>query len=233
MKSKLILLSSIICCACSNTQNTIDLSGEWQVTTDSANWTGTILTLPGSLTSNGIGDEISLSTPWTGTIVDSSYFKTDEYAAYRQNGNIKVPFWLQPTHYYKGAAWYKKEINIPSDWKGKAIELFLERCHWESQVWIDGEKIGMNNSLGTPHCYDLTQILTPGKHTLEIRIDNRIKDIDPGRDSHSITDHTQGNWNGIIGDICLNVRPLVHVDHTTIYTDIAKKSIRVDVSVLT
>lgn len=232
MKSKLILLSSIICCACSNTQNSIDLSGEWQVTTDSANWTGTSLTLPGSLTSNGIGDEIGLSTPWTGTIVDSSYFKTDEYAAYRQNGNIKVPFWLQPTHYYKGAAWYKKEVNIPSDWKGKAIELFLERCHWESQVWIDGEKIGMNNSLGTPHCYDLTQILTPGKHTLEIRIDNRIKDIDPGVDSHSITDHTQGNWNGIIGDICLNVRPLVHVDHTTIYTDIAKKSIRVDVSVL-
>lgn len=232
MKSKLILLSSIICCACNNTQNSIDLSGEWQVTTDSTNWAGKTLILPGSLTSNGIGDEISLSTPWTGTIVDSSYFKTDEYAAYRQNGNIKVPFWLQPTHYYKGAAWYRKEVNIPSDWKGKAIELFLERCHWESQVWIDGEKIGMNNSLGTPHCYDLTQVLTPGTHTLEIRIDNRIKDIDPGRDSHSITDHTQGNWNGIIGDICLNVRPLVHVENTAIYTDIAKKSIRVNVSVL-
>ena len=70
------------------------------ITTDSTNWTGKTLTLPGSLTSNGIGDEISLSTLWTGTIVDSSYFKTDEYAAYRQNGNIKVPFWLQPTHYY-------------------------------------------------------------------------------------------------------------------------------------
>src|SRR5690606_218421 len=37
---------------------------------------------------------------------------------------------------YKGIAWYEKEIYVPADWKDKEVELFLERAHWETQVWI-------------------------------------------------------------------------------------------------
>src|SRR5262249_30233041 len=54
------------------------------------------LILPGSLSTQGIGDEISLQTKWTGEIVDESWFTAPEYAKYRQPGNIKIPFWLQP-----------------------------------------------------------------------------------------------------------------------------------------
>lgn len=85
----------------------------------------------------------------------------------------------------------------------------------------------MQNTLGTPHQYDLSDVLTPGKHTLTLRIDNRIKDIDPGENSHSISDHTQGNWNGVIGDMYLQVRPQVSIVHTDIYPDINAKNIRV------
>lgn len=231
MKLKSFILSGIVMCSCTNTQDIINLAGNWQVTTDSTRWDGTSLVLPGSLTSNGIGDPITLNTPWTGAIADSSFFKADEYAEYRKEGNIKIPFWLQPTHYYKGAAWFQREIDVPDSWTGQDIQLFLERCHWESQVWIDDQKVGMQNSLGTPHCYDLTQLLTPGKHTLKIRIDNSIKDFDPGYNSHSISDHTQGNWNGIIGDMFIKVRPLVHTAHTAIYPNIKDKSVRVKLNI--
>lgn len=104
---------------------------------------------------------------------------------------------------------------------------FLERCHWETRLWVDDKEIGMQNTLGTPHQYDLSDVLTPGKHTLTLRIDNRIKDIDPGENSHSISDHTQGNWNGVIGDMYLQVRPQVSIVHTDIYPDINAKNIRV------
>lgn len=59
------------------------------------------------MTSNGLGEDITVSTPWTGGIVDSAYFRSDAYARYRESGHIKVPFWLQPVKYYKGVAWYK------------------------------------------------------------------------------------------------------------------------------
>ena len=77
--------------------------------------------------------------------------------------------------------------------------LTLERPHWETRVWLDQRAVGTNNSLSTPHEYDLGTGLTPGRHTLTIRVDNRIL-VDVGDWSHSVSDHTQGNWNGIVGN---------------------------------
>src|SRR5882724_11892661 len=65
--------------------------------------------LPGSLSEQGIGDPISIDTPWTGGIVDRSFFTAPEFARYRVPGQVKVPFWLQPETYYAGAAWYQRE----------------------------------------------------------------------------------------------------------------------------
>jgi len=98
-----------------------------------------------------------------------------------------------PDKHYVGAAWYQKEVNIPADWKGERILLFLERPHIETTVWVNGQKTGMQNSLCVPHQYDITHYVRPGKCTITIRVDNRIKEINVGPDSHSITDQTQGN----------------------------------------
>lgn len=204
----------------------IDLAGTWQFATDSVNYHRSVK-LPGSVVENGFGDEIGVKTRWTGSVVDSAYFKSDAYAPYRVAGNIKVPFWLQPKKYYKGAAWYRKEVTIPKDWRNCEISLFMERCHWETRVWVDGKEAGMQNSLGTPHRYDLTQQLSPGKHTIVLCVDNSVKSVDPGRDSHSISDHTQGNWNGVVGEIYLEAKNQVNVAHTAIYPDVASKSIKV------
>ena len=85
--------------------------------------------------------------------------------------------------------------------------------------------------MSAPHIYDLSKIITPGEHTLTLRIDNRIKEIDPGRDAHSISDNTQTNWNGIIGDMKLVSRPLVYISEVQLYPDVDKKIVRVNVTV--
>src|ERR1035437_9234648 len=220
----------------------INLAGTWQFATDpsdkgiSEGWYNQPIkeriVLPGSMTSNGKGDDISVTTPWTGGIVDSSFFTKPEYAKYREPGNIKVPFWLQPIKYYKGAAWYQKDAIIPADWAGQYIELFLERCHWESKLWVDGKAFGIQNSLGTPHRFVLSSFLTPGKHRLSICVDNRVKSFDPGENSHSISDHTQTNWNGLVGQLYLEARPLVNIRSIAVYPDINTKKIAVEVNIL-
>ena len=213
----------------------IDLSGQWNFQVDSLDqgithqWFSKELkdkiTLPGSMTTNGKGYDITIHTPWTGSIVDSSWFFKPEYAKYRQPGNIKVPFWLQPVKYYKGAAWYQKKVTIPPSWKGKHIELFIERSHWETTVWVNDNNMGMKNSLGAPHAFDLTKSLEPGTHTITVRVDNRIKDINVGENSHSITDHTQTNWNGMIGKLFISARPAVYLDDVQLYPDIKNKKV--------
>jgi hypothetical protein len=215
--------------------NKIDLSGQWNFQIDSLDkgvsekWFDKKLTdkinLPGSMTTNGKGDDITINTPWTGSIVDSSWFFKPEYAKYRKPGNIKVPFWLQPLKYYKGAAWYQKTVNIPPSWKGKYLEFFIERSHWETTVWVDDKEIGMQNSLGSPHDFDLSKALKPGTHTITVRVDNRVKDINFGENSHSITDHTQTNWNGMIGKIFIAARPAIYLDDIQLYPDLKNKQV--------
>ncbi len=213
--------------------NTISRAGTWrfQMDREDAGVTGRWferplsqqVTLPGALAAQGIGDEVSVATKWMGGIVDRSWFAAPEYEKYRQPGHVKIPFWLQPDKYYAGAAWYQRDIEIPAKWRGDRITLTLERPHWETRVWLDGVAIGTNNGLGTPHIYDFGQA-TPGKHQLTVRVDNRLI-VDVGIDSHSVSDHTQGNWNGIAGRIELEHTDPVWIEDLQVYPKIATKSV--------
>ncbi len=214
-------------------QDRIDLAGEWAVVLDSNDvgiekaWFKKSLSgsvrLPGSLVENGLGNDISVNTKWTGTIIDSSWYTDEKYAPYRQPGNIKIPFWLQPQKHYIGAAWYQKKIKIPKGRHHKRLHLILERCHWQTQLWLDDEYQGMQNSLSTPHIYDLGTV-PPGKHRLTLCVDNRLK-VKVGQNAHSVSDHTQGNWNGIVGDLYLKAVDPVYIEDLQIYTDTQTKQI--------
>lgn len=231
MKTFYALLGCICCFSCSHPIQQIDLSGTWDFATDTTQW-GQSVQLPGSVTSNHLGENISMSTPWTGSIVDSSFFFQDKYAPYRQPDNFKVPFWLQPEKYYRGEAWYRKTVNIPEEWSTRDIVLTLERCHWDTELWIDGHYAGSGHSLGTPHRYLLSQWLTPGTHQLLLKVDNSLKTVNPGINSHSITDHTQGNWNGVVGDIKLEAISPIRTDHTSVFPDVDQKKIKLCIEML-
>lgn len=222
-------------------EDKIDLSGAWNFKIDSLDegisekWFSQTLTetvnLPGSMAENGKGNDVSVNSKWTGSIVDRAWFNEDKYERYRKIGNVKIPFWLQPVKHYIGAAWYQKEVEIPTDWEEHYVELILERPHWETQVWINDQKAGMKNTLGTAHVYDLTKFLMPGTMRITIRVDNSIKDINPGINSHSISEHTQSNWNGIAGEIFLDASPPVFLEGIKIYPDISKNEVIVKASI--
>lgn len=203
----------------------LNLAGRWRFALDRGDvgqaeqWQQRALagsaTLPGGLTEQGIGDPVTTETAWTGGIVDRSWFTAPEYAPYREPGHLKIPFWLQPTLYYAGAAWFQRDVEVPSAWAGRRVVLFLERPHWETRVWVDRQPLGTNDALATPHEYDLG-LLPPGRHVLTIRVDNR-RIVDVGENSHSISDHTQGNWNGIVGRVELRSTAQVWVDDLQVY----------------
>lgn len=223
--------------------NVISLAGWWQFQIDPVDkgieekWflrsLSDTIHLPGSMTQNLKGDDITLKTKWTGSIYDSSWFYNPRLAKYRMPGNLKIPFWLTPPKHYTGAAWYKKEVIIPADWKNKHLVLFLERAHTETRLWVDDTEIGMQNSLVAPHQFDLGNKLSPGKHQITLCIDNRVKAINVGPDSHSITDHTQGNWNGVVGKMELRAGDQTWLDEIQVYPDLKQKTAHIKIRVKT
>ena len=214
-------------------ENVVPLSGVWRFELDPADeglvssWENRALAdrirLPGLLQAQGFGDDVTVDTKWTGQIVDRSFFTSPRYEPYRRPGNVKVPFWLQPDKHYVGPAWYERDVVVPPEWKGRRLVLHLERPHWQTIAWLDGRLVGSSDSLSTPHEHDLGTAVEPGTHRLTIRVDNRLV-VDVGLNSHSVTDHTQGNWNGIVGRIELRAGSPVWIEDLQVFPRLASRS---------
>jgi beta-galactosidase len=223
---------------------TIPLAGEWRFALD-RNDAGTNeqwfaknlpdkIQLPGVLEAQGYGDEIGIHTPWVLTLYDHFWHLRADYAAYTNAGSVKVPFLCQPPRHYLGAAWYQRDIEIPTNWQGRRVILFLERPHWKTTVWLDDKEIGSDISLCTPHEFDFGMVL-PGKYRLTIRVDNRMQFPNPAgmhaMDAHSVSDSLGSAWNGIAGKIELRSTPLVWIDDARIFTDTTNKTAHVFVHI--
>ncbi len=215
---------------------TLPLAGQWRFALDRHD-TGTAekwfthdlpasdkIQLPGILEAQGYGDEISTTTPWVLSLYDHFWYLRADYAADTNAGSVKVPFLCQPPRHYLGAAWYHRDVDVPANWSGRHVSLFLERPHWKSTVWLDDREIGSDLSLCAPHEYDLG-LVPPGRHRLTIRVDNRMQ-LPYRPDAHSVSDSLDDAWNGIVGTLELRSTPPVWVDQVQIYPDAKTRSIK-------
>ena len=184
MKKTTLLLFMLIClhAMADDTPKRIDLSGKWMFTLDRQHTVQPddrlteTMELPGTTDTNMKGDLVNK--------YDETTHLTRRYS-------------------YRGRAWYQHEIEIPADWKGMPVYLFLERTK-PSEVYVDGKLMGSSNDISTPQVYNLSSALTTGSHKLSIMVDNgSVVPEQLYASSHAYTEDTQTNWNGIIGEIYL------------------------------
>jgi len=231
MKRLLLLVITFHISLFTFAQETVNLAGSWQLAIgDTAKYTDDVV-LPGSMLTNGKGNPVTVNTPWTGSLYDSSYYYNPFMEQYRRQENIKFPFFLTPEKHYVGKAWYRKSVYVPDSWKKKHVTLYLERPHIETTVYVNSQKVGSNNSLSAPHQFDVTPYIKIGeRNTIEICVYNGIDGVGVGQDSHSVTDQTQGNWNGIVGKMELRAQPArLHIDHVTIRPKPYARNVQLDV----
>ncbi len=178
---------------------TIDLSGVWKVALDAERsgikqrwWERTFTTeirLPGTTDEAKLGEFV------------------DERCEDRLS---RVWRWIGP-------AWYQRTVVIDPALAGKKMFLFLERTK-DSQVWVDGQWVGSDDSLSTPHRFDLSRQLTPGEHTITVLVDNaKLPPVGP---CHQVDERTQTNWNGILGRIELQVREPIYIRSLQAYPNL-------------
>lgn len=218
----IFLLTLIILFASCTAGNIADLSGKWTVALDhedageAQGWAGklydTSINLPGTLDDAGLGNPDTLAVA----------LEKEQLQHLRR----KVS--------YTGSAWYSREFTVPDDWKGKIVELELERVIWITEVWVDGRKAeGCGESLVTPHRFDLTDLVRPGEtQVMTIKVDNRQQyDISFGL-THAYTDHTQIVWNGVKGKILLTTKEQVSIEAVKVVPSEDLKSAEVTVSIM-
>ena len=187
-------------------QQTVNLSGKWQVRL-STNQVQPIA-LPGTLDGAGIGTPNTLQPALTKPQLSR----------------------LTRNHSYIGTATYQRDITVPKDMAGKPLQLLLERVMWRSRVMIDGKDLGQKQeSLTTPHLFDIKDGLTEGKHTLTLTIDNnKLHDITVDNLAHAYTNDTQIMWNGVLGRMELSMAPVI--SDVQVYPEVDKQQVRITVA---
>ena len=199
-------------------KDSLDISGTWNfemAAKENAKSLAETVVLPGSMDENHKG-------------IDNSENITDDN--------------LNRDYVYVGAATYQRQIEIPEEWEGKHIELFLERTR-KTRVWVDGVQVGsgQDKSYTTPHTYNLTEYVKAGQtHVLTVEVDNSSegmpeamystfeKDVPWG---HMVSEYTQTNWNGILGEMKLEASPSVYAETFKIRPDIDKNTARVEMTI--
>lgn len=125
----------------------------------------------------------------------------------------------------EGPVWYQRDFTIPETWRDRHVILLLERTKW-CRVWLDGRLLGDNALLCAPHEHALG-VLAPGPHRLTLLVDNRRKPA-PG-DNHQTSEHTQGNWNGVLGALELRATGALWIGHVAATPDVAARAFQLTV----
>lgn len=134
---------------------------------------------------------------------------------------INTGFLTDP-YLFEGYTWYSKQVDF-ADVGEKELFLILERTRI-SHLWIDETYVGSYDSLCTSHRYCLTPFIHKPQHRLTIMVDNTSY---PTRGGHMTSPDTQTNWNGITGDIYIEVLNKVYLTEIKLYTVAKNKQIKV------
>lgn len=130
---------------------------------------------------------------------------------------------LTDLYKFEGYAWFSKEIYFLENNGEKIIELMMERTRI-THVWIDENYVGTYNSLCTSHHYDITPYINNDKHKITIMVDNTGY---PTGGGHMTSPDTQTNWNGITGEISINITNKIRLNNVKFYSNIENKTVTV------
>jgi hypothetical protein len=59
--------------------------------------------------------------------------------------------------------WYRRSISIPRAWQGKRMLLHFGAVDWESEVFINGQSLGVHRGGYDPFSYDIADLVKPGE----------------------------------------------------------------------
>ena len=127
-------------------------------------------------------------------------------------------------------AWYRRRIDVPASWKNRRIVLSFGAIQIAAKIHVDGKYAGDVVYPGGE--VDLTHILSPGTHEIEIRC---IARVSSGNDVHymdfdrKITTPSVIAFRWITGDVILRAMPKgERIEDVQVITSVRDRTITFD-----
>jgi len=163
--AKTILTCTLMCAAGAaqaDERVTMSLDGDWAFT-----WTGpSVEAIPAIPPSSAFDVTAKVPGGWDDQL--------DRFKAARWFKTARFTTTLGPVRYLTGIGWYRKIVDAPAAWKGRAVRLTIGWAVGQTHVWLNGKHVGTYDyGVYTPYAIDLTNHIRPGqKNELTVSVDN-------------------------------------------------------------
>jgi len=90
------------------------------------------------------------------------------------SGAILVPYPMESAlsgvATYSTFSWYRRTFVVPPAWSSQRVLLHLDAVDWQSQVYVNGQSVGIHKGGYDPITYDITSSLNGGTNELIVRV---------------------------------------------------------------
>lgn len=145
-------------------------------------------------------------------------FAAEEMTAVRLPHTCKeTPLHYFDEHIYQTVSGYRRVITAPKEWEGQNVILTVDGAAHESEVFVNGEKIGRHSCGYTAFSIDLTEKLRYGEdNVLVIKVDSRESlNIPP---FGFVVDYM--TYGGIYRDVYLDIKNQIYMQDVFVRTEV-------------
>ncbi len=139
-------------------------------------------------------------------------YATVDYDAHQWEKMNLPTYWENAGHPgLDGNIWYRKAVDIPKSWVGKALQLDLGPIDDNDITWFNGQKVGSTEGWQVERLYSIPgKLVKEGKNVIAVRVtdingnggiygDSRELKIYPSKQSSDQSIGLAGNWKFKIG----------------------------------
>ena len=135
---------------------------------------------------------------------EMSNFDDNDWSNINLPHSFSLPYFMW-SDVYHGYGWYRKNINIPEEWRNKQVVIEFEGSFINTEVYINGHLLGEHSGGYTTFTFDLTPYLNVGDNILAVRVNNIWNPkVAPRAGDHQFS-------GGIYRDVWLNATDKLHV----------------------
>lgn len=104
--------------------------------------------------------------------------------------------------YYEGTIWYRRIFEYSKKAADNRLFVYFGAANYETDVYLNGKKLGKHIGGFTPFSYEITSILKEGSNSLVVKVDNKRR-----RDGVPTLNTDWWNYGGITRDVMIIEEP--------------------------
>lgn len=116
---------------------------------------------------------------------------------------------------FMAGVWYRREIEVPSEWAGRQVLLHIGACDFRTTVFVNGTAVGTHTGGYTPFAFPIAQFLRNGRNVVTIFAEDDTRSPSQPTGKQSELYHSHGchytRTTGIWQTVWLEPVPHLHI----------------------